>query len=307
MTTITVTKEQYEHYKEIMSATAEHHIKVMLDYAWNRWGHLYHSKYIDETGYPRCKIMVSFPKRHRYGGRGGNTYNKGKWMGWIRLYMTSKLNQMITEIHGYSTGADAWEYEFIEDDPVIGKLYDVKWTKQLVHLVAHEVAHVVDYMVTGGGHDETKARREKIIESSIRSEFTLSGKPDKGHGRSWMSIYATLREEFVNHIADEDITVITPEKKKTRKSKWDITRDGNFAKYIRIADDGLRVHAGYIWTSEFKYGSGLNYEVLGRDRQTIGWCKSIGEARKLLEENVFLFVTTGKEIERCEQKLRFAA
>lgn len=78
------------------------------------------------------------------------------------------------------------EYARINNDPVIG--YINSWSSE-VHLactVAHELAHVFQYLI-----------RAKIYKKAATTKFEREyHRP--GHGENWQSIYRLLRREYVN-------------------------------------------------------------------------------------------------------------
>lgn len=84
---------------------------------------------------------------------------------------------------------DEPEYKRFDNDPVIGGMKNVPWRKALAGLVAHELAHAVQfYQGTRSG-----AKRVLGIEELEDYNDLLSG-----HDWFWKKIYADLRVQFVN-------------------------------------------------------------------------------------------------------------
>lgn len=72
------------------------------------------------------------------------------------------------------------EYKRFASDPVIGSFNATNWEMALAALIAHEIAHCVQFTVK---------------DPEVLKEL---GEPTKGHGDFWRKIYAILRQEFVN-------------------------------------------------------------------------------------------------------------
>lgn len=72
------------------------------------------------------------------------------------------------------------EYKRFAKDPVIGTFESTNWEMPLACLIAHEIAHCVQYTVKDP---------EVLKELGTRSN---------GHGQFWKNIYAILRQEFIN-------------------------------------------------------------------------------------------------------------
>lgn len=85
---------------------------------------------------------------------------------------------------------DEPEYKSFNRDPVIGGLYNVTWQKALASLVAHELAHSVQY------DQGTKVGAKRVLgieELDDRNEIL------RGHDWFWKRIYGDLRTQFVNN------------------------------------------------------------------------------------------------------------
>ena len=72
------------------------------------------------------------------------------------------------------------EYKRFASDPVIGDFEGTAWENALTCLIAHEIAHCVQYTVS---------------DADVMKEL---GPRRGGHGQFWRNIYAILREHFVN-------------------------------------------------------------------------------------------------------------
>ena len=75
------------------------------------------------------------------------------------------------------------EYAQIRNSPVIGSCYG-PWHVVLAALVAHEVAHAVQYALIGKWHCSSKDLGNKLLSAP--------------HGEGWQEIYRYLRENWVN-------------------------------------------------------------------------------------------------------------
>jgi hypothetical protein len=85
------------------------------------------------------------------------------------------------------TAIDFLEYSNIKSDPVIGSLAGVSWTKAVDALVAHEIAHAVQY------YPGTKKNAMAAFGFNDSQSRSL-----KNHNIFWQKIYADLRTKFVN-------------------------------------------------------------------------------------------------------------
>lgn len=85
---------------------------------------------------------------------------------------------------------DEPEYKSFNRDPIIGGLYNVTWQKALASLVAHELAHSVQF------DQGTKVGAKRVLgieELDDRNEIL------RGHDWFWKRIYGDLRTQFVNN------------------------------------------------------------------------------------------------------------
>ena len=85
---------------------------------------------------------------------------------------------------------DEPEYKSFNRDPVIGGLYNVTWQKALASLVAHELAHSIQF------DQGTKVGAKRVLgieELDDRNEIL------RGHDWFWKRIYGDLRTQFVNN------------------------------------------------------------------------------------------------------------
>lgn len=82
---------------------------------------------------------------------------------------------------------DFLEYSNIKSDPVIGSLVGVSWTKAVDALIAHEIAHAVQYF------PNTKKNAMAAFGFNDSQSRSL-----KNHNVFWQKIYADLRAKFVN-------------------------------------------------------------------------------------------------------------
>lgn len=107
----------------------------------------------------------SWGGRRRVGGRGNP----------VVPFMSLVLGRYLGGVETTFT-----EYKRFENDPVIGTFRGERWENALACLIAHELAHAVQYTITDS----------KIIEE-------LGGRK-RGHGAFWQNIYAIFRKRFIN-------------------------------------------------------------------------------------------------------------
>jgi hypothetical protein len=112
-----------------------------------------------------------------------------------------------------------YEYAHIKNDPVIGEVKNVSWQIALGALIAHEVAHSIQY------YTDTKQSAKEVfgIQDVVKDKMLLN------HNWLWQQIYADLRTEFVNGkivISAAPVVstpVSTPQKpciKRIRNKQW---------------------------------------------------------------------------------------
>lgn len=85
---------------------------------------------------------------------------------------------------------DEPEYKSFNRDPVIGGIYNVTWKKALASLVAHELAHSIQF------DQGTKVGAKRVLgveNLDDRNEIL------RGHDWFWKRIYGDLRIQFVNN------------------------------------------------------------------------------------------------------------
>ena len=101
------------------------------------------------------------------------------------------------------------EYDHIANDPVIGSIESADWRKYTAALLAHEVAHAIQY-----GSQES-------VTSHYSGKYTSSYVSKDGfcHGPLWQSIYRFLRENFVNNNAYEQLPEHNPVSKRKKNYK----------------------------------------------------------------------------------------
>lgn len=125
------------------------------------------------------KISVSFGK-NRTTSRGG--FRKG------RPFIDIVGKRFVPSVQ-YQTLMNELEYPAFNNDKVIGALYNVTWMKALAGLVAHELAHAVQF--------------DADMKVEAKQEFKVGHLDDyhtymRGHNGFWKRIYADLRIKFVN-------------------------------------------------------------------------------------------------------------
>lgn len=133
------------------------------------------------------------------------------------------------------------EYAHIRNDPVIGQLLAVSWQKALSGLIAHEVAHAVQFYPT------TKSSAMSLlgIEKTDRNDKML-----EKHNWFWQRIYADLRTEFVNEkSADIDAMPIEVTPKTVRPQ--------------RIVNKGWKVISQQKGKSRFSYYYTASGDLIG--------------------------------------------
>lgn len=113
------------------------------------------------------------PKRKRSWGGRRNVGGQGK-------RMVPFMSLVLARYVGPNAETVFSEYKRFEKDPVIGTFEGANWQMALACLIAHEIAHCVQYTV----HDTD------IVKGL--------GGHKRGHGQFWQNIYTIFRKEFVN-------------------------------------------------------------------------------------------------------------
>jgi len=243
-------------------------------------------------------LVESYPKGYsRSPSRAGVHFSKtkGKHL-WIRMNLNQFLRNMKKEFDtGEYVETFFTEYEHIRTDPVIGH-FNGHWTKDLMGTLAHEVAHMVEHGIVPWGEWYKKGVSENsftenfnwVPEEHIKNHNPKVGKKTiKGHGIAFQTIYAILREEFVN--GHESFQMPALEEVKVRKSKWTVNRRGALARYYLNMKDGSVIHAGHIRTHR------TGYSVYSRDGEFIENQDTISGARLILEEDIRYKLSIRKE------------
>lgn len=132
---------------------------------------------------------------------------------------------------------DEFEYKHYRNDPVIGELKKVSWTTGLAMLVAHEVAHAIQFF-PGTKQDA----RDQFGMSRIDSRNAVFSK----HDYFFQLIYADLRAKFVNGRAfPTPRPSITPSRvvvSSSKKSWYSATKNkngGTYQYYYQTGTDKL--------------------------------------------------------------------
>ena len=124
-------------------------------------------------------VQVTFAANRRF-SRGGIRNGKAFFNIVAKRFLSAaQATGMMNEI----------EYKSFNNDPVIGGLYNVTWKKAAASLVAHELAHSVQY------DNGTKIGAKRVFgieELDDRNDIL------RGHDWFWKRIYADLRIKFVN-------------------------------------------------------------------------------------------------------------
>lgn len=134
---------------------------------------------------------------NRFQARGGNKYfpKMKEYFPFISLSLFRFTNPRCTRFV---------EYESFAKDPTIGTFCGNSWEKALNALLAHEIAHAIQYSI----------KDNEIIE--------MLGGYSIGHGVFWKNIYTLLRVNFVNNNR-----ILLPESK--YKTSFNIKKEkGNY-------------------------------------------------------------------------------
>ncbi len=129
---------------------------------------------------------------------------------------------------------DFSEYPSFAFNKEIGSLGISHWTKALTALIAHEIAHAIQFSQTRLAVDVLFASNGVVKSSELR-----------GHGKLWKGIYRDLRLQFVNNISEvslgssespvvlpkatpivkpEVIPTVKTEVKPTTKKEWVVSK-----------------------------------------------------------------------------------
>ena len=161
-------KKQIRDYAELVA-------KQMLLWAKNRYK-------LDEK-ILNLTLIVSFKPNRIYSYGGWHKTKKG-----CKPYLNLALDSCIR----YKPDM-IQEYDWYKNDPVIGQRYATTWKYYVRMLVAHEVAHTIQYAHYYLTDSEQKDR--------LRTRFGRSKLSDEGHGEDFQKIYRILRRKYVNRIS----------------------------------------------------------------------------------------------------------
>lgn len=122
----------------------------------------------------------------------GGTHNGG--IPFVQL----GLQNIISAVQNDGT-TDFPEYPSFAFDKVIGSLVDVHWTKVVSALIAHEIAHAIQYFGPLNAVDVLFASKSEVTRLDLR-----------GHKKLWKNIYKDLRIQFVNSSIKNETPVVKP-------------------------------------------------------------------------------------------------
>lgn len=127
-------------------------------------------------------IIVSFDKRRKYSYGGWAKARDGRWR--------PNFNFFFKKCVDFKPHFDN-EYDWFNDDPVIGKRWVPTWKYCVRLFAAHEVAHVVELAHFYLRNPEEK---DRLIKRFGRSKF------NDDHSGSFQKVYRVLRKKYVNGI-----------------------------------------------------------------------------------------------------------
>jgi hypothetical protein len=157
------------HSHKVITKFVKDQLEMMVEYAREK----YHA--------PDLKVdpILSFAKgikTSRGGHINNNTYMK------LAVWRYANAYELGININEF-------EYKHYRNDPVIGELRGVHWTKGLSLLIAHELAHVIQF----SPNTVTAAKVSVGLDTLDNRNQIL-----KGHDWFFQRIYADLRSQFVN-------------------------------------------------------------------------------------------------------------
>ena len=221
------------------------------------------------------KISVTFGK-NRTTSRGG--FRKG------RPFIDIVGKRFVPSAQ-YQTLMNEREDPAFNDDKVIGALYNVTWMRAMAGLVAHELAHAVQF--------------DADIKVEAKQEFKVGHLDDyhtymRGHNGFWRRIYADLRIKFVNskdyaynipNKKDAPAEVKVPEPAKVSIDSSPVPPSATPTLYVKYAYKGEYSYSWYYIGSKLVLvlaeKQGKIY-VSEDDKLTLMNYKNIVEARKQL-------------------------
>ena len=179
----------------------------------------------------KLKVIVSYGKRRR--SSWGGMRNGKPFINLVckRFAAASEAGVMMTET----------EYAHIRNDPVIGEMKDVPWETALAGLIAHEIAHAVQFFPL-----TKRSAMEKLGVKELDGHSCIL----KNHNWFWQRIYADLRTEFVNGkvtVTSTPIVVTPPPSRpqRTVNKGWKVVRQQNgkarFSFYYTTSDELIGV------------------------------------------------------------------
>jgi hypothetical protein len=156
--------------EQIVKDQAMQYIKEMVDYIKVKYN----------CSEMVLKVVLDFSDRARCSRAGRDAKGRGT----MKLAMARFLRHHNANLKMHFT-----EYDSFKSSPIIGELDNVTWRIALRATIAHEIAHVVQFVSIPATH---------AAEVLGFSAYDGVSKQFKGHGKFFKEIYADLREEFVN-------------------------------------------------------------------------------------------------------------
>lgn len=148
----------------------------------------------------KLKVILSYGERRRIsrgGSRGGKPYINIV----CKRFAASLDAGELTDFH---------EYNHISNDPVIGNLKGVSWETALTALIAHEVAHAVQFFPL-----TKRSAMDMLGVDSLDGRNSILEK----HNWFWQRIYADLRTKFVNGVVNAATPVsVTPQQARPQRT-----------------------------------------------------------------------------------------
>jgi hypothetical protein len=176
----------------------------------------------------KLKVIISFGERRkvsRGGTKGGLPFINIVGKRYAEALESNKMTYLN-------------EYAHIRNDPVIGQILNTTWQTALAGIVAHEVAHAVQFFPT----TKESAMGVYGVENLNSNDKALAK-----HNWFWQRIYADLRTEFVNtenSIEETPVVTAAPQKAATQRTvnkKWKVVSQqkgkARFSYYYTASDE----------------------------------------------------------------------
>lgn len=197
-----------------------------------------------------------------------------------------------------------WEYKHIRDDAEIGEIRPCSWKRHMAALVAHEMAHVYEVIISEKNNYSKRVLNSPYFEESkvrfgYRDFYADTTKKRHGdHGEIWQACYRFLRNKFVNNGYADSLEIPKKKKKREYKKNWGKLKKGNRIYYYlinsernvvvgMIEDSGCGDYATYYFCEKSKKLIFDDWYIRAVDARKILFSRYVNEHRDTLIKDGF--------------------